>query len=95
MLEEKGVKNEEILAIGMLGIFLLAVAAVQPVTASHQKGITGKFSALRDFIGKIAPPQPSCIGFLEACIILIFMGIVSIWAIIQILLGNVPNIPGT
>jgi len=27
----------EILAIGMLGIFLLAVAAVQPVTASHQK----------------------------------------------------------
>ena len=28
---------KKVLAVGMLGIFLLAVAAVQPVTASHQK----------------------------------------------------------
>ena len=85
----------KVVLIGVLALFLISVIAVTPVTASHQKGITEKVSALRDFIEKIAPPQPSCIGFLEACIILIFMGIVSIWAIIQILLGNVPNIPGT
>ena len=78
----------KVVLIGVLALFLISVIAVTPVTASHQKGITEKVSALRDFIEKIAPPQPSCIGF-----VVILLTIV--WIIIQILQGNVYHPPGT
>ena len=42
----------KMLAIGMLGIFLLAVAAVQPVTASHQKSFVNKIPSSKELAEK-------------------------------------------
>ncbi len=67
----------EILAIGMLGIFLLAVAAVQPVTASHQKlslsaipaishkSLLERVSSMKDLIKGIAEKRKSLVSIVD------------------------------
>ncbi|RLF58040.1 MAG: hypothetical protein DRN25_05710 [Thermoplasmata archaeon] len=72
----------KMLAIGMLGIFLLAVAAVQPVTASHQKSFVNKISSSKELAEKILK-DPKILKEMSILPILkVLLVILAIWATI-------------
>ena len=94
---------KKVLAIGMLGIFLLAVAAVQPVTASHQKislpspavpvislkSLPEKLSSIKDLVKSVAKKKESLVSIMdnESKLIPILMVIYTFLIIVAIIVN--------